>query len=226
MVIEDTTRDRLASGAWAALEGSFAAMIAGGLPCGAALVDQTGTVIAGGRNHAYDVRNGDDILEESPLAHAELNVLARVPTSRDLTHDTLWSTQQPCAMCTAAIAFCGVGHVRFLAADPAFLATEDERGGQLVDPTFEHPELTVWAIVANAMFLQPAIARGDSSRLDRNRTVEPETVEAAEMIALRPQADNLAAMVDAMWNSLFGFANRRDERLRRQRVPKRYWGTL
>ena len=50
MVIEDTTRDRLASGAWAALEGSFAAMIAGGLPCGAALVDQTGTVIAGGRN--------------------------------------------------------------------------------------------------------------------------------------------------------------------------------
>lgn len=73
-------------------------------------------------------------------------------------------------MCTAAIAFCGVGHVRFLAADPAFLATEDERGGKLVDPTFEHPELTVWAIIANAMFLQPAIARGDSSRLDRNRT--------------------------------------------------------
>ena len=212
-MIEDTSRHTLASGAWAALEGAFTAMIAGGLPCGAALVDPTGTVIARGRNHAYDARRGEDILEDTPLAHAELNVLARVPTSRDLTRDTLWSTQQPCAMCAAAIVFCGVGHVRFLAADPAFVATDDAGGGALFDPTSEHPELTVWAIVANALFLQPSIVRGDSSRLDRNRSVEPETVEAAEMIARQPRRDDLAKMIDAMWSPLLVFANRRVERL-------------
>jgi tRNA(Arg) A34 adenosine deaminase TadA len=218
VMIDNTSRHTLASGAWAALEGAFTALIAGGLPCGAALVDPTGTVIARGRNHAYDARTGDDIIEETPLAHAELNVLARVPTSRDLTHDTLWSTQQPCAMCAAAIAFCGVGHVRFLAADPAFIATDDVRGGALIDPTSEYPELTVWAIVANALFLRPTIVRGDSLRLERNRSAEPETVEAAEMIARQPRRNDLAEMVDAMWNALLVLANRRVERLRAQHV--------
>jgi hypothetical protein len=33
-------------------------MIAGGLPCGAALTDHSGVVIARGRNHAYDSSDG------------------------------------------------------------------------------------------------------------------------------------------------------------------------
>jgi hypothetical protein len=121
-------------------------------------------------------------------------------------------------MCAAAIVFCGVGHVRFLAADPAFIATDDVRGGALIDPTSEHPQFTVWAIVANALFLQPAIVRGDSLRLDRNRSTEPETVEAAEMIARQLRRADLAEMVDAMWSALLVFANRRVERLQSQRV--------
>ena len=71
-------------------------------------------------------------------------------------------------MCTAAIAFCGVGTTRYLAADPAFVATDDVRAGVVEDPTVGQPELAPWAILANALFLQPAVARGHQQRLERN----------------------------------------------------------
>ena len=211
-MIVDTPPHSLPAGVWAALEGAFSAMVSGGLPCGAALVDHTGTVIARGRNHAYDPGDGCDILQETPLAHAELNVLAQVSTTRDLANDTLWSTQQPCAMCAAAISFCGVGHVRFLAADPAFVATADSRAGTPFDPTVENPELTVWLILANALFLQPAIQRGDEDRLERNRRVEPETVDAATRIALAPPLEALDAFVASNWSFLVPLADRRRQR--------------
>jgi hypothetical protein len=149
------------------------------------------------------------------LAHAEMNVLARVLTARDLSHDTLWSTQQPCAMCAASLSFCGVGQVRFFAADPAFVASGDARGGEPFDPTIENPEWTVWAIFANALFLQPAIVRGDDARLDRNRATEPETVEAATELSIAPRTDDLSALVDSMWNTLVQLADRRRNRLNR-----------
>src|SRR6266699_1641172 len=91
------------------------------------------------------------LLEQTPLAHAELNVLARVSSDRDLGRDTLWSTQQPCSMCTAAIQFCGVGNTRYLAADPAFLGTDDVRAGKIVDPTLGDPTLGPWAVLATLM---------------------------------------------------------------------------
>lgn len=213
----DIDRYGVAPGAWAALEGAFAAMKAGGLPCGAALADETGAVVVRGRNHAYDPATGDDLLEETPIAHAELNVLARVATSRDLSRDTLWSTQQPCSMCSAALRFCGIGEVRFLAADPAFIATDDPRAGTPHDPTSDHPELTIWAIVANALFLQPAIGRNDAARLDRNRHVEPETVLAAEAIAAASPSGELGPLVDLMWNELRQLADRRRQRFGRKR---------
>jgi tRNA(Arg) A34 adenosine deaminase TadA len=188
------------------LEGAFEAWRAGGLPCGAALVAEDGSVVARGRNHAYDPPAGTDPLEGNPLAHAELNVLARLPTERGLARDTLWSTQQPCSMCTAAIAFCGAGTTRYLAADPAFAATDDVRAGAVEDPTVRWPELTPWAILANALFLQPAVDRGHRERLERNRRVEPETVDAALVIAALPAADTLGSLVDELWPQLTEWA--------------------
>lgn len=214
-------RHGLPAGAWAALEGSFTAMVAGGLPCGAALTDSSGVVIVRGRNHAYDPGDGSDVLEGTPLAHAEMNVLAQVHTTRDLSHDTLWSTQQPCAMCAASLSFCGVGQVRFLAADPAFVASDDARGGKPFDPTDENPQWTVWAILANALFLQPAILRGDTARLNRNRSVEPETVEAALRLSATPRTDDLASLVDSIWDMLVPLAEQRCDRLIRQPKPRR-----
>ncbi len=123
-----TAWEDLDPGARTALDEAFKAWRAGGLPCGSAVVDISGAVLARGRNHAYDPPTGSDILEGTPLAHAEMNAMARLDTARDLSTDVLWSTQQPCAMCSAAIEFCGLGSTRYLAADPAFLAGDDPRG--------------------------------------------------------------------------------------------------
>jgi tRNA(Arg) A34 adenosine deaminase TadA len=110
-------------GARAALEEQWAGLAAGGLPCGSAIVDARG-VVAVGRNRAYDAAGAihtrmQHPLQHTRLAHAELNALAHVPTETDHASLTLWSTQHPCAMCAAAIAFVGICRVRYLADDPS-----------------------------------------------------------------------------------------------------------
>lgn len=201
---------------------AHAALRAGGLPCGAALADRDGEIIAAGRNHAYDPPSDADPLEATPLAHAEMNVLARVPTERDLSGDTLWSTQQPCAMCAAAVAFCGVGRVRYLAADPAFAATDDPRAGVIVDPTQAAPSMAPWATLANVMFLQATIAaRGtDDERVHRNRSVEPEITDLAiaahdESAFVVPGDPGLAACAARLWPRIVRAADERRRRLGR-----------
>jgi hypothetical protein len=119
-------------------------------------------------------------------------------------------------MCAAALSFCGVGTVRYLAADPSFVATADPRGGTQIDPTAAQPELTMWAILANALFLQPAIAHHDAARLARNRQVEPETIAAATRVAAVRQSDpqgGLDALVAAMRAELVVLAEARRRRL-------------
>jgi tRNA(Arg) A34 adenosine deaminase TadA len=221
-------RASLDAAAWRALEQAYQALTAGGLPCGAALADAAGTVVACGRNHAYDPLSGDDPLQGTPLAHAELNVLARVRTDRDLSADTLWSTQQPCAMCTAAIGFCGVGRTRYLAADPAFLGTSDPRAGIAADPTRADPALAPWAALANAMFLWPTISRTGpgGEHIRRNRQADPEFTDLAvevfgdDSLGVAGVAGvagvgrpDLAAVAARLWPRLADAAERRATRL-------------
>jgi len=97
------------------LELAHRTLRAGGLACGSVLTDAAGVVVAEGRNRAYDPPGGDGALQGNPLAHAELNALAEIPTGRDLGDCVLWSSQQPCSMCRAAAEFVGVGGVRYLA---------------------------------------------------------------------------------------------------------------
>jgi putative NADH-flavin reductase len=53
----------------------------GGLPVGAVVMGSGGEVVAEGRNRAYDPPGGDDRLQGSPIAHAEMNALARIAVS-------------------------------------------------------------------------------------------------------------------------------------------------
>ncbi|MFT3945294.1 MAG: nucleoside deaminase [Ancrocorticia sp.] len=178
----DIAKATLPIGAWRALEKAHQAIASDGLPCGAALVDDEGLIVADGRCSAFDLQEGGtEFLGTTPLGHAEMNVLARVPTARDLSNDTLWSTQQPCAMCTAALDFVGVGTVRYLAADPAFQGTSDPNAGQIVDPTVSEPNLEPWAIFGNALFLQGSLNRygTDGGAVVRNLKAEPETADLA-----------------------------------------------
>ena len=95
----ETELGALETVAWVALEGAFEALGAGGLPCGAAISDANGRVVARGRNHAYDPVTGSDVLEGTPLAHAELNALARVRHHETFpgTHSGVPNNPVPCA---------------------------------------------------------------------------------------------------------------------------------
>jgi tRNA(Arg) A34 adenosine deaminase TadA len=158
------------------LEQAYGSLAAGGLAVGAALTDPAGAVVALGRNRAYDPPGGPDALQGTPLAHAEMNVLAAARTGWGLAEYTLWSTQQPCSMCAEAISFTGVGSVRFLAPDPWALAAgvADRHADPPCDPADDR-----WLVSANLFFLLAiASAAGlDHATVARNRELEPETAE-------------------------------------------------
>jgi tRNA(Arg) A34 adenosine deaminase TadA len=170
--------------AWRSLDPAFrrsldlawASLVSRGLAVGSVLTDADGRIVAEGRNRAYDPPGGADVLQGTPLAHAEMNVLADVGTERALDTCTLWTTHEPCSMCTAACAFTGVGLVRFMAPDPWAIAAGAASGADDVGLRVEGPADDPWLISANVLFmLSIAIPHGlDHPTVVRNREVEPE----------------------------------------------------
>lgn len=160
-----------------ALTLAYEALAAGGLAVGAVLTDADGTVIAEGRNEAYEDGPGTGPLRGTPLAHAEMNALGAARTDWDLGTATLWSTQEPCSMCAAAAEFTGVGRVRYVAPDP--WAQWSGHGTAAPDASATDPVATHWLLVANAMFLRSVVMAGDGAEepriLTHHRSAEPET---------------------------------------------------
>lgn len=139
-------------------------LCASGPPVGA-LVLEAGTVIAEGRNHAYDPPGGDDRLQGSPIAHAEMNALAAVATGTDLAGMTVWSSHRPCSMCTRGVRIHRGRHRpvhRSRPSDPSDTADPDNA---------EHR----WLIVANLLFLAGILAYSGAyaSMIARARAAEP-----------------------------------------------------
>ena len=170
-------------GARAALEEQWDGLAAGGLPCGASIVDEAGTVVASGRNCSYEPAGVIETraryaLQHNRLAHAELNALAQLATEMDHAKLTLWTTQHPCLMCAAAIIFTGIGQVVFIADDPsddssseAILASR----GSIVYKSLGDP---FWWTISNLLFLyNSAVLAGENARnLKLNRDRYPELV--------------------------------------------------
>jgi tRNA(Arg) A34 adenosine deaminase TadA len=190
-----------------ALELAHDTLLAGGLAVGCVIVDAS-TIATEGRNRAYDPATGTDPLEQTPLAHAEMNALARIGTDVDPSRLTLWSTQQPCSMCQAAIHFIGIGNVRVIATDPSNAA---DRAAEAVDDE--------WVILATSMFLIGPLRRGghDHPMVLANRQEEPEAVELAIAIVGDPSSPltdgrSLKDAVEQMWSDLRHAADRRRAR--------------
>ncbi|MFI0591595.1 deaminase [Streptomyces griseus] len=125
-------------------------------------------ILAEGRNHAYDTGPGNGPLRGTPLAHAELNALGSARTEWDLGATTLWSTQEPCSMCSAAASFTGVGAVRYLAPDPWALATGNEGSSSGTCVTGGG-----WLVAANVMFLKSVSEAAEGGGAGHTRAQPP-----------------------------------------------------
>jgi tRNA(Arg) A34 adenosine deaminase TadA len=100
----------------------------GNAPFGAVLVGEDGAILAEGQN---TVNTGRDV-----TGHAETNLVREVWPHHDadtLAASTLYASAEPCAMCSAAIYWTGVGRVVYgLSADRIY---------EMFPPDAEHPAL-------------------------------------------------------------------------------------
>jgi tRNA(adenine34) deaminase len=92
------------------------AFVGGNVGVGAVLTDPHGLIAAVGRNRVSDPEAPPGRLRSTFLAHAEIDVLGQLPPG-DYEHHTLWTTLEPCPLCSIAIVMGNVGSVVFAARD-------------------------------------------------------------------------------------------------------------
>jgi tRNA(Arg) A34 adenosine deaminase TadA len=99
----------------ASLELAWEAYRAGTIPVGSVVAAADGEVVARGRNRIFDPPGHG--LSGSRLAHAEVDALAQLPVTERYRDHVLYSTLEPCLLCTAATLLATVGRIEYAAED-------------------------------------------------------------------------------------------------------------
>jgi tRNA(Arg) A34 adenosine deaminase TadA len=110
---------------------------AGKHPFAALVVDADGKVIAEAGNNSLPP-------EGDPTQHAELRaaqMAAHASNPQDLAAATLYTSAEPCAMCSGAIYWCGIGRVVY--------ALSEHR---LLELTGDHPENPTFSLPCREVF--------------------------------------------------------------------------
>lgn len=97
------------------LELAWESFLEGSIPVGSTITDGEGRLVTEGRNRVAGPTGSG--LTGSSIAHAEMDALTTLDPGEYSEH-TIWSTLEPCFMCTGAIVHSHVGTSRFAAADP------------------------------------------------------------------------------------------------------------
>lgn len=113
------------------LELAWDSFLEGSIPVGCVITNATAMIVSEGRNRVASEHGGDSGLHATYIAHAEVNALASLSPGEYGDH-TIWTTLEPCFMCSGAIVHSHVGVVRFAAADP------------LIEGADRMPELNAW----------------------------------------------------------------------------------
>jgi tRNA(adenine34) deaminase len=134
------------------------ALRTGNIPVGAVASSPDGTIVHAARNRVLDKDGPAGEIFGSALAHAEMNVLARLPfrSHRSLVLST---TLQPCLQCAAAIRLGPIATVRFAGADRywdgchdfARLSPREERRTQSARDGPREDELGVFGALMSRM---------------------------------------------------------------------------
>ncbi len=113
------TWDDLSKPWQAALSEAWTAYCAGSLPIGCAIADREDNILFTGRNRLHEDDPPHGLLAGNHLAHAEMNALAPLrKQSIDPKQCVLYTTMEPCPMCTGAIRMTHIGAVHYAARDP------------------------------------------------------------------------------------------------------------
>jgi tRNA(Arg) A34 adenosine deaminase TadA len=105
------------------LELAWEAWCSGNVPVGSVVVDDAGAIVSRGRSRRVDEQAPERQIAGTELAHAEINALMamRFPETYD---KVLYSSLQPCLLCTAAAMQSRIRAVHFAVADPLFVGIE------------------------------------------------------------------------------------------------------
>jgi hypothetical protein len=140
-----------------------------------------------------------------------MNALASAVEDVDLERCQVWSTQQPCSMCAAAIDFAGVPSVHFLATDPSNLPADGRYASSGASED-------IWTVVANTLFLHNVawVVGTDHPMLAINRRQEPDVVALALALldggALIDAGESGATVEEALtanWEAVLDASRRR-----------------
>jgi tRNA(Arg) A34 adenosine deaminase TadA len=96
----------------------------GNIPIGACAATPDGVIVHAARNRVADSDAPPGEVFGSTLAHAEANVMARIPY-RQTNRLVLTTTLEPCIQCSAVIRLGCVGIVRYAGADPLWDGCHD-----------------------------------------------------------------------------------------------------
>ncbi len=103
---------------------AWGALRTGNIAIGACASTLDGVIVHAARNRVADSTGPPGEAFGSALAHAEVNVLARLPY-RQTSRLVLTTTLEPCLQCSAAIRLGPVGTVRYAGADPLWDGCHD-----------------------------------------------------------------------------------------------------
>jgi len=112
---------------------AWEAFRAGSRPIGAVLLDGDGEVVATGRNRSQESTAPPGQLVGTAIAHAEINALAQLPAGRRYENHRLYTTLEPCLLCSSALIHTHVRHVVYAASDAYWTGIENVPavGGQI-----------------------------------------------------------------------------------------------
>src|SRR5258708_10626364 len=176
---------------------AWEAYVGGNIGVGGVLTDPHGQIVAAGRNRVSDKDSPPGRLRSTYIAHAELDVLGQLIPG-DYKDQTLWTTLEPCPLCSMAIVMSNVGSVTFAARDRLwdgisrlvdlneFIATRwPVRRGPLSGPISVFSELLplLW-------FLE---RKPDGTVVEKYESQHPQLLELGKRLIADPQFNNLKA---------------------------------
>lgn len=203
------------SGPWQlAFEEAWSSFCAGSLGIGAVLVDpETSAIVSTGRNRVNESSDEPRTLSGNFMAHAEMNAFASLPRFKADGLD-LYTTLQPCLMCSASAVFLHVERVFYGAEDEFFEGVHDlwehHRYSRRWRPTETGPLDGPMAALARVFPLtDQATAAPDHAVMHLARERTPEVAALAVELAhdgtlgiLRDAGAQMADVLDELWNRL------------------------